>query len=335
MPQITFTEELGIALKELRKENKITAKSLSEILGKSNTYISKLESGSIKKIDIDEIDKIFHAIFKDNEKFNIHFDEFIAKCSISLTKSEIEEEDWLLNFDTVLRKIPVPSDLVDYINQVLINANKSIAEIVARVNLNEDIPCDKKLFKDKGVNLWHTINEKTCIFIEMSYEEIERILQKKQTECNFVTLNAFLFNLNKFLYSDNNIITEKTLNTLYDFKFYTIREQRERLSQSHSEVEVEEILTDFDKINRKLLGDILGGLSTFSDFDIMYSNDKLTSLLKNLKADLSLTMAFIGIDISPLKDFDVETKRNFMKDVVSTVKKYSENAPKTEKLTLI
>ena len=48
---VPITPELGMALKNYRIENKITAKSITDKFGKASSYISKLEKGDIKKID--------------------------------------------------------------------------------------------------------------------------------------------------------------------------------------------------------------------------------------------------------------------------------------------
>ena len=48
---VPLTPDIGMALKNFRIENKITAKSITEKFDRASSYISKLEKGNIKKID--------------------------------------------------------------------------------------------------------------------------------------------------------------------------------------------------------------------------------------------------------------------------------------------
>ena len=45
-----ITSELALLIKTLRTQNKIPSKELADRIGKSNSYISKLESGDVKNI---------------------------------------------------------------------------------------------------------------------------------------------------------------------------------------------------------------------------------------------------------------------------------------------
>ena len=112
-------------------------------------------------------------------------------------------------------------------------------------------------------------------------------------------------------------------------------EKWRNLKETTTPEERDEILTDFDKVNSKLKRNIFKNIERFSTLDIKYANEKLTSLSKTFDADPSLAIAYLGIDLSSLKDLDVATKRDFLKEIGALVKKYEAMSPKEEDIVLL
>ncbi|MBR0599028.1 helix-turn-helix domain-containing protein [Sinanaerobacter chloroacetimidivorans] len=322
MATIKITKELALALKDLRQEYKVASKDVATFINKSTSYISKLEKGDIKKISTDEFFRIFSYIVPE-EQSHSRFDEFIGKCTLEFSKREIEQQEWLQNFDTVYRQIPIPPELIEHINALLVENNLSISEVVARVNLNEDLKdytLDLSTYEKK---VWHyPHNESPFIIMDISLNEIEDILSKKKTTTNYTTLQAFLYNLLKYKSEDFKSTFEETTNILTTYKFYSISKKNELLRKTHSQEEVEEILTDFDKLNEGYINQIQRRIESFSNLNIEYANGKLDILTKNLQADTPLVFGLFGIDLTPLKELDIDVKRSFIKDIDKLVKEY-------------
>ncbi len=335
MPQVNMTIELGNAIKELRAANKVRSKDISSAINKSPTYVSKLEHGEIQKIDYDDLMKIFHTIFPDERSFETKFEEFIGKCTLKYSEDEREREVWLQNFDTVYRKIPVPSELVDYCNEQLAQMKVSITEVVARVNLNEDIKkynLDLTKYK-KNINYWE--NEHNFILMDIDLDVMQKILSKEIVVTNYVTMESFIYNLLKYTITDFEQAHLQAIEILTKFKFYSIVAKSRKLHETHSKEEADAILTDFDKVNQSVRNRINHHIGKFTTLDIKYANEKLAALSNNFDADPSLTIAYLGINLSSLKDLDVETKRSFLKDISDLIKKYGALAPKEEKVVLL
>lgn len=62
MARYDVTPELASIIKSTRIVNNVTAKSVAEHIGKSQSYISKLEKGGIKSIEENELISIFKFI---------------------------------------------------------------------------------------------------------------------------------------------------------------------------------------------------------------------------------------------------------------------------------
>ena len=325
MPQVAITKQLGEAIKELRVSQKVKSKNISNAINKSPTYISKLENGDIKKIDYKDLMIIFHTIFSDKNTFQNKFEEFIGKCSIKL--AEAEKQLWLLNIDMVERQIPIEPELIDYCNDQLNKINVSAKQVVARINLNEDI--SNIDFSKYQKNFFYFSNDNNAfVIMDVKLEEIEKILSKDITTSNYVTMESFLYNLLKFVIPDFEQAHKKTIDVLTHFKFYSILEKQKLLKQTHSSEEVDLLLTDFEKVNNDAKHKIDHYISEFSTLNIKYTNEKLLALSKSFEVDPSLAIAYIGIDISPLKDLSTENKRAFLNDITKLVKQYQTQTTK-------
>ena len=62
MSKFPLTIEMADTLRELRLQNKIASKEITAALGRSPSYISKIEGGAIKSISEEELDIITEAI---------------------------------------------------------------------------------------------------------------------------------------------------------------------------------------------------------------------------------------------------------------------------------
>ena len=62
MSKLPLTIEMADTIRELRLQNKITSKDITLALGRSPSYISKIESGYIKSISEEEFDIILSMI---------------------------------------------------------------------------------------------------------------------------------------------------------------------------------------------------------------------------------------------------------------------------------
>lgn len=334
MPFVYLSQELGVEIKELRIKNKIKSKDISAAIDKSPTYFSKLEKGEIQKIDYDDLMKIFHTIFPDRKIFEVRFEEFINKCTLKYSEDEFKKQTWIMNFDTVYRQIPIPPELVDYCNKQMEIAKISMSEVVARINLNEDIANKNLDYSKYNKNEWYWENEWFAV-MDISSDDIEKILNRQNQTANYITIEALVYNILKFLIPDFVQAHAKTIEILTSFKFYSIVEKNRKLAQTHSPEELDEILTDFDKVNDKLKRNIIKNIERFSTLNIKYANEKLMALSNNFDADAPITIAYLGVELSALKDLDINTKRKFIQDIENLVEKYKTITPETEEIILL
>ncbi|MBQ3558029.1 MAG: hypothetical protein IJA07_00765 [Agathobacter sp.] len=347
--KIHFTPELGASLKDFRNQYKVLAKDIATSIGKSAAYVSKLEKGEILQMDKSEFIRIVNFITNSNEGY----DKFFEYVSDLVDEEELEESALFLNFDWVERHLPIPSELITYINDKIKKININIEQLIEYINKNDDI--EDTFFEEYKIdratvesNIWYPYHEldsnrvkRNFIWICLEKEYIEEILESKIKKSNYITIYVILYHiykleeLKKYPILDDktrNACKKKTEEKLHGHKFYTLAYRRRRLYEAENQIEVEGILSKFDYENRELTTQLIKDLSVLSDFDVDYTNEKLKGIISNLeKTDISFAVAYMAVSLEKLNKLPNGTKRDFLKAINELIDKFS-NTDKEEEV---
>jgi|SRR5690554_1091887 len=342
MAKVNITKELAEKIKELRIINKVKAIDLAEHIKKSSAYITKLENGNIKTLDYDELLTIFNFISKNEDDL----EKIINKLSLELDSKDLEDQTWFMNFDIVERKIPIPGDLVDFINKKISDLGLTISYVVDYVNKNEDLSdiiIEHNIDINKfDSNLWHTVyidgKPVSFIILKLNLNDIIDILEKKQDTSNYVTIQGILYNLFRLEHGLNNPLREEenirikkeVIKILNSFKFYSSTEKSRILETAATKQEFDSLLNEFDITNKKLINEFLGYISFLSDFNVKYTNEKLALLNRNFKWDPSYILAISSLPFYELENMSKSLKSNLLNDIRKLVDEYK-NKPEAEK----
>ena len=335
MPKIVVTDRLADTIKMLRMQTGIKSKDLAEHLGKTPGYVSKLEKQEVKNIELETVESIFSFILGDDYKKTEIWEQIYASLQIKYSKTEIDEEIWFTNFDTVYRHIPIPESLVDLLNEKIISLNTTRKILLQRINANEALTEEEILDKSLKPNKWYpSISGKgSSIKISLSTNRLHDILDKKTLSSPYVFVYCILYYLLKIEKIGatvdiddelNKQLHRETTSILNTHKFYSISEREAIVSQAQSKEEIHNLLSSFDNDNAKLIGEILSELKFASDMDIRITNDRLTGFLKNLSTDVWFTLRLVSLEYHLLESVDMAQRKEFLKEVDELIKKYTD-----------
>ena len=341
MAKFEVTPELANMIKSSRVQNAISAKAVAEHIGKSQSYLSRLESANIKTIEEEALTSIFRFIYQKNGD-SLSLDSILEKIyssiEVQFTDEEINQQLWWDNYDTVLRRIPVPNELVDHILDMINQNNIDISELCRRINANEAIYPRIKNEDSFPFNEWCAYvknHKKEWFFIKLKISEdyIRKVLDRKETSTNYMTMKAILFYLNKMIkYGDRIEVGEdasEALNTaardcLNEYRFYSIAEKNRLKKAATSAEDEERLVSSFDRENRQLINRVLKTYKLYTDMDIELSNRMLTRYIENLEWDMGFMMAVLGISFNELKDSSFSVKKKLLGEIRDLVKEYQE-----------
>lgn len=342
MAKFKVTYELASTLKSIRIQYNVTAKSVAEYIGKSQSYISKLEKAEIKTIEEEELTKIFKFIYQGVENGQESLDSILEKVygtiELRFSDEEIKSQTWWDTYDTVRRRIPVPTELVEDIVRRMKAINLSSTVLCDRINANEAISPDVKNDDRYPFNEWHAYVRNHHVdfyFIKVKIEQeyIDRLLNKEIVGTNYITMLAIAFYLHKIekFGTQVAITTEENtnLNTiardyLNSFKFFSISEKYKLSRLAKSKEEKEALVSSFDRENQELVNKIIFSYKVYSDIDIQHSNKVFEDVVENLNWDLSFMMAISSLKFSELKDISFTNKKSLLNEIRILIKKYND-----------
>lgn len=336
MGKYNVTKELAETVRRLRIDNRITAKSISDHIGKSQAYMSKLEKGDIKSIEDDTLLEIFRFILGSESKFqeflNSTLSDILNSLQLRLTDNEIEEQMWLVNFDEVLRQIPVPAELANDIRQRMAKANISTEYLCTRINANEALAKPE----DYPINQWvieteDNIFQGRSIRLNVTTDDVDAILSCEKLSSNYITIQAIAYYLLKIemfgsqasiLSEDNKKLYADTVAYLNSFKFFSISERYCQQRLAESKAERDSLLSSFDRNNMDLINKVISSFRLISEIDIARANEILATFVENLEWDSGFMMRLISLDFSKLEEISYASKKQMLSELSAVIEKY-------------
>ena len=319
MDTIYFNVELGDILRTFRKSYNKTSASVADAIDKKAPYLSKLESGQVKKIAATDFIKICNYI-TDSENGIVFFIE------TAFNKDNIDYADetfiTLINIDEVLYHFPTPNELVRYVSQYIEENSIEIKDIILELNANNDLAnLPPEVYKNMIPNLWYkNSDDRGCsIKLEIPAMQVTDFFTGNLSKTNYVFLEALLYTI----YRLNNISPETahldTNNTLKEHHIFKLRATKHITSKNLSEV-----FGDLEPQVQKDFNSVLEALKFILFVSQNKGGDKRISTIKNnIEKDLGYTFAFMATDISTICDLSRDKKMTFLKDLKALVDKYS------------
>ena len=342
MAKYDVTPELGEIIKTVRIQNHVSAKSIAEHIGKSQSYVSKLEKGAIKTIKEEELTSIFRYILGSQKNFQEFLDSALGTIFETLelrySDEEIDEQIWFDNYDTVLRQIPLPNELINSINDRMRSIGLSVETLCARINANEGIAPEVAQLEKYPFNVWcpYVVDQKikySFIKMQVTVSEVTSILEGRISTSNYVTLLAIVYYLTKIekcgervniSESEESSIKNCAKEYLNYYRFFSIAEKNKLRRQAHSKAEQDALLSSFDQENNNLINSVLTAFKLYSEIDITFVNRSLKAFVSNLKWDPGYMMRLLSIPFSELEISSFTVKKQMLSEIEAVANRFGD-----------
>lgn len=340
MAKVDVSPELGHRLREFRLRSGIRANELANYIGKTPAYITKLEKGDFKSVDEKALEQIVNYITSDPNGYERFIDDFLSSASDDEIKAQLE----IMRFDMIERTIPIPPDLIVYINEQLSKLGMTAAELVEYINQNDDYDDDffeRNHLKRTALryNCFYPLpggasdNDglKTLILYRMSRRQIEDILSNRTTSCPHFMLFSMVYSLLKLQNggrqpeSEQWRLKSETSRILQENKFYTILDRSRFFATTALPEDYKDFLNNYDIRNFQLTNDIFEKIEYLSNCNVIYTNEKLEEIVKNLNEDTSFALGYMALPIHKLSSLPVAQKREFLEMIREQIDDYLRN----------
>lgn len=343
MARVFVTKELSESIKSMRLQNKIAAKNLAEYIGKSPSFITKFEKGDINTIEEDELNAIFKFISNEDSSFDEIIEKIYSTLRFKYSHKEIEEQIWFANYDTVKRKIPIPNELIDEINNRMKFANITPEYLLSRINANESLTEEENNNLTIPYNTWWAKDKDSAqiqiIKIYFNINDLIDILNKKLDVSPYIFMLSIAFYLIKIeTYKDQVIISEdenielmkKASSLLNGYKYYSLAVKGNLISEVKSKEEQYELLSNFDKDNIVIVNNIIKKIKFLSDSNIKSTNNYLKQFDINLEWDMGFMIKLVSFQFESLGKLSYSQRKELLEKIDLLINEYK-NVPEDRK----
>jgi len=337
---IKITEKLASIIKTERLKKKLSAKDLSKYIDKSDSYISTLERNKIDYIKEDLLFKIFEKISNSSDKeLNEYINNILADTFLDfkLNDKELKKQEWMLQLGLVIRKIPIPKSIIEFINESLIDFNKSELDLTRKINENTYFT-DQENYE---TNKLYVQNDGSWAYrFKLEDNIITDILNKTNRTTNYITMLGIIYNIYLFKGEDNSNAQIKADLFLKEHKFYDLK-QIIKVRQQHLNKEINKIDTNsdfsfelpkYEMAFDEALTKIKKYINQLRDINIDSAYSIVKAVESNIDNDSGGFMNVIySIPFSKLlKDCTKEQKQEFLSNlsklIASTIEKNKSNS---------
>lgn len=344
MAKVIVTNELVDLIRSIRIEKKLTAKKISQTLKKSDSYIAKLEAGKIKTLSMEDLESIIAMISDGDKDIESVLEVAYNRLKVKYNSSEIENQLWFYNFDTVGRIIPVPESFCSEVNSILDVNDISIETLVDHINANEFIPQEIANNKEYPFNEWFSYRHEdgtSDVYIKMKVdvEGVSGILQRKIIAAPYVVLLAIALYTLRYACGHDPVneeardqLTADARQFLRKHRIYKYVEKKE-IRESVSEEQKPDYLSPDDLEVIQELSEIRDLLYLYSDLDVNRAKKQLHIIKTNLEWDAPFIVSLMATEFSALGEHCSYTvKKDLITELRAVFKKYLEMPEKQRKI---
>lgn len=322
MEFIQLTPQLCDLIKSFRIRNEKTAKDICIAIGKTPSYLSKIESGSTKKIDVSVFIEFCNAV--SNSSVGVkRFIQFAFQDETDYTDDTFLA---LTNIDDVIYEFVPPKDLITYIKTKMTSNNISIIDLVNELNSNKDLSdIEISNYNSLPNNIFVFVDEeKNRFVIKLNYntDTIKKILENSE-KTNHVTLEAILYSLYKLYGIQSDKAHIKAINTLENrFKVSSIRKVK-TISISSKEDEEKYLGKLEPNVENNYRSVIQGIRLALLLSQSKGGSERIQTMDKNLRQNLGFSFSFMSTDLEKIMPLSKDLKRDFLKDLNKLIEEYS------------
>lgn len=332
MPTIEITPTVAKLIKDERKSRHIRGDVISRSLGKTNTFISQIETGKLSEIDSNLFAAIFEQIIgKDNlDEYMNNLIQNTDILKVKYSEEEIEVERLDLSFHKRYCLIPIPVKIISFIKEQLELLGITGAQLVNEINKNKFVQNpekyeDNKLYVEKidGVNAFNAI-----IKFNLYENQIDDILSGTQKSIPYIFMLGIIFNILLLKGENENEAAQHASEILSDANFIPPKQ----LERKYRKSKLRNVTTQSDKYNLfeyehyreydDYINRIINIYQFFKASDILFTNNALKNHVLNLEYDPTLTLAILS---SPLARIPKDMKDSFFEEYKLLLKKFCSN----------
>lgn len=192
--KFSVTPELATLLKTLRAQSGVSAKDLAEHLKRSPSYVSKLESCSLKSVQEETLTDMLVFVSEGKDFYGEVLPNVFRVLKAIADPQRLIAQSWFLQYDVVERKVAITDGMVDDIRRHMDKLDMDASDLAAFIDGNFDSGLSDSFPANQIVIVEHESGHRLTYRAEVSQDELQGFLRKTKT-CGYMFLSNVLFAL--------------------------------------------------------------------------------------------------------------------------------------------
>lgn len=332
--KFSVTPELAILLKTIRTQNGISSKDLAAEVGKSPSYISKLEAGLVKTIQKELLTNIITFISDGTDFFEECLPAAIKTLDSFMEPRRMLNQTWLYQYDVVDRPIEMPEAMIDDMNARMEELGIDTATLTLWANANVDSEMSSSFPVNTVLAVPYDEDVRLLVRVQIDEEDVAALFSKKCTTTCYLTVYNLVFilmRLTEFGDIRKKLPPEQAIVVLKDAATYMGRYQVHSLT-GFSHMLSSEDFTDRQKTlawpyeapEDSTLKEAVTFFKEAMDHDAINTKKALDTFMDTLGWDPAFTLKLISINFSELEGLSFQNKKNLLEEIEALVERYNQ-----------
>lgn len=183
--KFTVTPELASLLKTMRARNRVSSKDVAEHIGKSPSYLSKLEGGSVQTMDRDQLYRMLTFIAGSDDFYGAVLPD-VASFLLASVGGRYVDQAWFLQFDFVERPVVVPTGMSKDMRSHFKTLGVDAKQITDYINANLDSEATEAFPANQAISMELDGSYRFIMRLELEVSAVEQVLSGKEAHVSYL-----------------------------------------------------------------------------------------------------------------------------------------------------
>lgn len=328
--KFTVTPELASLLKTLRARNGVSSKDVAQYLGKSPSYLSKLEGGMVQAIQQDTLKDMLIFIAGGADFYEMVLPDVANLLLASIEEHRLIDQVWFLQFDVGERPVQVPVDMAQDIELNLSSMHINAGQLAQFINANIDSEMTSAFPANQLIAVDYDGQHRLLARPEFSELDVDQVIHGKETQTSYFILYSIvhsMFRLQRYGSVETKLPPAEAINVLESASDYM---QRWNI---HSLVGFSRLLASDEFIQHQLplatnrsgiVERIAAQLCQIVDRDSIHAIGELNVFYSTLEWDPAFALKILGLPFADLGSMSFSNKRKLIADIQKLIEHYDQ-----------
>lgn len=326
------TPELATLIKTMRMQSELSSKDLAAHIGKSPSYISKLEGGTVKSVQKDELTSILQYISGDADFFEETLPNVVRVLFSFMSMDRLPAQVWLIHYDIHDKKVEVPAAMAKDLRERIEGTHMSLAEIAGCINANMDSELSPSFPANEILSIDCNGENRLLIREEIAESEMQNILDEPGYTTDYNTLYGLvyiLFRLSIYGNAPKKMPPELAAEVLRAVDLYMEQFQlRSLIDYSHflsSEGFIQRqtpLVSSLGTANSDYMSRIIDFFQEATQKDALSTAKVLANFNEMMTWDPAFTIKLLELPFADLADLSYQNKKKLLDEITELLNKY-------------